>query len=255
MTELPWGPAHPEIMTVLAREPQDVADVVRLLTDLQDHLEAADPLDGENGVADFNLLYRTITAEILERLEAGAFADPKFLTLLDVEFAKRYLNALRLWGEGSHDTPEAWKVLFEKLHDQRVHPLPAAAAGVNAHVNYDLPFALISTWEGLGSSPDNDQQHGDYLLVNDVFFAKIPTLRRSYLKSWQLFFDRMNGTLDDWYEDRMVELARNLAWRDARRIWTMRQDADAVREVEETLDRQAAFLGWALLSPACRFLQ
>jgi hypothetical protein len=255
MTESPWGPEHLKIMSVLDAELKDIAGVVQVLTDLQILLEQADPIDRKNGVADFNRLYRTITAEILDRWEAGAFADPAFLTLLDIEFAKRYLNALRLWGQNSDDTPEAWRVLFEKLHDQRVHPLPAAAAGVNAHINYDLPFALITTWEGLGSSPDNEAQHADYLLINDVFFARIPGLRRGYLNTWQLFFDRMNGTLDDWYEDKAVELSRNLAWHDGRRIWAMRHDPDAVSRERCQLDRQAAFLGWVLLSPAFRFLQ
>jgi hypothetical protein len=255
MTDSPWGPEHLKIMSVLDAELHTIAEVVQVLTDLQILLEQADPIDRNNGVADFNRLYRTITAEILEHLEAGAFTDPTFLTLLDIEFAKRYLNALRRWGQSSDDTPEAWRVLFEKLHDQRVHPLPAAAAGVNAHINYDLPFALINTWEGLDSSPDNDAQHADYLLINDVFAAKIPGLRRGYLNAWQLFFDRINGTLDDWIEDRAVELTRDLAWHDGRRLWAMRRDHDAINREECQLDRQTAFLGWVLLSPAFRFLQ
>ena len=255
VTEAPWGAVQPEIMEALAKEPHDIAEVVRLLTDLDHLLERANPGVPDNAVLDFNRLYRTITAEILERHQAGAFADPTFLSLLDVEFAKRYLNALRLYGQGSADTPQAWKVLFDRLHERSHHPLPAAAAGVNAHVNYDLPFALLSTWDTLGSTPEDDRQHGDYLLINEVFFTKIPGLRRSYLKTWQLFFDRLNGTIDDWCEDRVVEFARDLAWTDAKRFWPFRHDPTALQEARRTLDHHVAFVGWALLSPACWFLQ
>jgi hypothetical protein len=255
MTEPVWGTVQQEITDVLARSPGDVSEVVAQLGELQVLLQKATPDDSDNPIADFNHLYWTITAKILEHLRQGAFRDPAFLTLLDVEFAKRYFNALRLWGQSAADTPEAWKVLFRRLRDNDVRSLPAAAAGVNAHVNFDLPFALIRTWESLESGPWADQQHHDYLLINEVFFEEIPALRRSYLTTWQLFIDRLNGGLDDWYQDRIVEFARNLAWTDAKRLWSMRDDPDALREAHHMLDRHTAFVGWALLSPLGEVLQ
>lgn len=255
MTRLPWGPVQPEMLEVLARTPADVADVVAQLAELQKLIERSTPDDDFNPVADFNRLYWTITAEIQERLTAGAFADPEFLTLLDVEFAQRYFEALRRWSRSGEDTPEAWKVLLRRLRDEDVRSLPAAAAGVNAHINYDLPFALLSTWQKLGSSPEDQRQHRDYLMINEIFFDKIPALRRSYLSTWQLFIDRLNGGLDDWYQNRIVEFARDVAWRDATRLWSMRNDPEAIENERGRLDMHTAFIGWALLSPVCALLQ
>lgn len=255
MTRPPWGTVQREIEDVLARTPADVPDVVAQLADLQTLLERSTPSDRDNPVADFNRLYWVITSEIQERLEANVFADPEFLTLLDVEFAQRYFEALRRWSRSGEDTPEAWKVLLRRLRDPEVRSLPAAAAGVNAHINYDLPFALLSTWEKLGSSPDDERQHRDYLVINEVFFAKIPELRRSYLSTWQMFIDRLNGGLDDWYQNRLVEFARDLAWRDASRLWPMRNDPEALENERGRLDLHTAFIGWALLSPVCSLLQ
>jgi hypothetical protein len=255
MRELVWGTVQAEMIEILARTPDNIPDVVDQLGELQILLQKATPEDSDNPIADFNHLYLTITAEILERLQQGAFRDPTFLTRLDVEFAKRYFDALRRWGYSASETPESWKVLFQRLNDRDVRSLPAAAAGVNAHVNFDLPFALLRTWEALESGPWTELQHQDYLLINDIFFEEIPALRRSYLTTCQLFIDRLNGRIDDWYQDRLVELARNLAWTDAVRLWPIRDNPSALQKAQISLDLRAAVVGWALLSPLGGLLQ
>ncbi|OLB73361.1 MAG: hypothetical protein AUI14_26300 [Actinobacteria bacterium 13_2_20CM_2_71_6] len=255
MTELPWGDAQQDVLDILAVDPVDVADVVDMLTKLEDPLRRATPDDPENPVVAFNRLYRVITTEILARLEAGAFADREFLTLLDVEFAKRYFDAMLRWGVGAKDTPEAWAVLFRRLHDVEVRSLPAAATGVNAHVHYDLPFALLATWRKLGSGPTNRRQRQDYLQINEVFYEEIPDLRRSFLVTWQLTIDRANGRFDDWYEDRLVKVWRDVAWRDARRLWALREDARLLDRARAVLDHHTALIGYLLLSPVCSFIQ
>jgi hypothetical protein len=258
--------ARRDLADLLSVEPPDITTVLQQLSDLQDILLRLAPEDGgaqhhdhdrnnENPVANFNRLYHTITSKIVDGLHAGDFEDPVFLELLDVEFAKRYLHALRLWCANSPHTPESWQVLFHKLHDQEVRPLPAASAGVNAHINYDLPFALISTWQQLGSNPDNEAQHRDYLLINEVFFAAIPALRRSYLTTWQLTIDRLNGKLDDWYQNLLVEFTRDLAWQSAHRIWPMRDNLESMRHAQSSLDGNAALIGRALLAPISNLLQ
>jgi hypothetical protein len=254
MTVPVWGTVQGEITEVLAGTPHDVADVVAQLAELQVLLEKATPEDDENPIAAFNNLYWTITSTILEHLDAGAFHDPEFLTVLDVEFAKRYLNAMRLWGQSSPQTPEAWKVLFRQMSNRGVRSLPAAVAGVNAHVNYDLPFALNRTWALLNTDASSVTQHQDYQHINEVFYEKIPDLRRGYLSTWQLVADRLNGPLDDWCEDRAVEAARDIAWCDAHRLWAMRDDPQALARADTSLDHHTAMIGWVLLSPFCALL-
>ncbi|MFY1634794.1 DUF5995 family protein [Solwaraspora sp. WMMB335] len=254
MPELRWGHVHDDIMAILSHRPTDVAGVVEDLDALQDLLNAATPDDDANPVADFNHLYWVITKTIQERLDAGAFSDPDFLTLLDIEFAERYFEAMRCWGRRS-ETPMAWQVLFRRLRDESVRSLPSAAAGVNAHINYDLPFALLNTWAKLGSGPDNEEQHRDYQHINEIFFDRIPELRRSYLNAWQICVDRLNGNLDDWYQNHLVEFTRDVAWRDATRMWPCRDDAEFMDRERVRLDRHTAFIGWALLSPAASLLQ
>ncbi|MEU7614210.1 MULTISPECIES: DUF5995 family protein [unclassified Micromonospora] len=256
MTAPVWGPVHRDIVDLLADHPADVPAVVDHLTKLQDMLVRLPPLEASCPLADFNRLYLTITSSVLDGLYEDRFIDPAFLSRLDVEFAARYFDAMRLWTDSSPGTPKAWSCLFERMRGPDARPLPSAAAGVNAHINFDLPFALVTTFDHLESEPvDGSDQHHDYLEINKIFADKIPGLRRGYLEQWQLLIDMLNGDIDDWYQGELVEYTRNVAWRNAQKIWRCRHDPDA-RECERTrLDDNAAALGRLLLSPLGAFLQ
>ena len=258
MTESVWGPVKQEMSDLLQTHPDDVPAVVDQLTKLQDVLGRVPPLLGENPLCDFNKLYLTITESVLERLYAGKFADPSFLSRLDVEFAARYFDALRAWAgpDASPHCPRVWAGLFQRIPGPDCRPLPSACAGVNAHINFDLPFALVTTFDHLGTDPIDDSiQHHDYLQINEIFAAAIPGLRRGYLDKWQLLIDTMNGRLDDWWQGEAVDYTRNVAWRNAQKLWGIRHDMSATDSERAHLDRIAADLGKLLLSPLGEFLQ
>jgi hypothetical protein len=256
MTALAWGPVQQDMTSLLADSPDDVPAVVDQLTKLQDILERVPPLLGSNPLADFNKLYLRITTSVLERLYAGSFADPAFLSRLDVEFAARYFDAIRAWSDASACCPRVWAVLFGRVAGPDCRPLPSAAAGVNAHINFDLPFALVTTFDHLGSDPvDDSDQHHDYLQINDIFAEAIPELRRGYLEKWQLLIDTMNGDLDDWWQGELVDYTRNVAWRNAQKLWAMRHDLTGTAAERKRLDGHAASLSRLLLSPFGAFLQ
>ncbi|MDT4990761.1 MAG: hypothetical protein QOH97_653 [Actinoplanes sp.] len=256
MTETVWGPVHQEMADLLGGHPDDVPAVVDQLTKMQDILERVPPLHAGNPLADFNRLYLTITESVLERLYAGSFADPAFLSRLDVEFAARYFDALRQWSDSSTCCPRVWKVLFGRICGPRLESSSSAAAGVNAHINFDLPFALVTTFDHLGCDPiDDSDQHRDYLQINDIFAEAVPGLRRGYLDKWQLLIDTMNGDLDDVWQGETVDYTRNVAWRNSQKLWGVRHDMAALATERDRLDGNAAALGRLLLSPLGSFLQ
>jgi Family of unknown function (DUF5995) len=251
-----WGPAHQDICTLLDDRPADVPAVVAHLTELQISLDRVPPLLGSNPLADFNKLYRTITASVLDRLATNRFRDPRFLAELDVQFAARYFDALRFWTTAQAQCPRVWGVIFNRIAGPDVRALPSAVAGVNAHINFDLPFALVTTFDHLGCDPiDDGDQHHDYLQINDIFAAAIPGLRHGYLDRWQLLIDTMNGDLDDWWQGEMVDYTRNVAWRNSQKLWGVRHDMAALATERDRLDGNAAALGRLLLSPLGSFLQ
>ena len=250
MSESVWGPVHRDMTALLTCHPDDVPAVVDQLTKMQDVLERVPPLHGSNPLADFNELYLRITTSVLERLYEGRFADPAFLSRLDVEFAARYFDALRHFSGGSQACPRVWSVLFRRVGAPDCCPVRSAAAGVNAHISFDLPVALVTTFDHIGSDPvDDSDQHHDYLQIMDIFAAAVPELRRGYLDRWQLLIDTMNGDLDDWWHGGIGEYTRNVAWRHAQRLWLVRHDLSATARDLERLDGSAARLGRLLMSP------
>ncbi|GAA0810267.1 DUF5995 family protein [Spirilliplanes yamanashiensis] len=257
MGEPIWGPVQRDMADLLSVHPADVPAVVDQLTKLQDVLERLPPLYGSNPVADFNRLYTVITTQVLDRLYEGGFADPAFLSRLDVEFAERYFDALRLYSDGNPATPQVWAIMFRRCADGfDPRPLPSAAAGVNAHINFDLPFALVTTFAHLETDPvDGGDQHADYLQINEIFAESIPSLRRGYLEKWQLLVDTMNGDFDDFCQNELVEYTRDVAWRNAQKLWAIRHDADRLLAERRRLDRTATGIGKLLLSPFASFLQ
>jgi uncharacterized protein DUF5995 len=250
-----WGNLRHDMLIALAAEPDDIEGVVDQLNQVQDVLKRIPPLYDENPVADFNSLYTTITVNLGKRHKAGEFSRPAFTNRLIVEFSRLYLRALRQWSVGSPLTPQSWAVLFRRVSDTELGSLPCAAAGVNAHINYDLPFALKATWEYLGHCGEGSPQHRDYLLVNEVFRQYIPTLRSRYLDGWQKFIDRINLRIDDWYQNFFVVVTRNRAWERGQRLWDHRGDSGTIDLMRRSFDVEAARIGRALLSPFCRFIQ
>jgi hypothetical protein len=240
-----WAPAHIEVADLCGAECPDISTVLKHLTTAQQIFDRLPP-PAENRVAAFNSLYFTITDRVAQALRTADVRNKDFLELLDVEFAKRYFSALRLWGDDDAATPDAWEVLFRRAQDDRVTPLAAAMLGVNAHINHDLALALVSTWEQLGP-PDPDEIHPDYLLVNKIFFEEIPGLRRRYSTPFQLKIDRLVGNLDDWSQRVLVSVTRAHAWEQAERLWSLRDDEEDLDRALLVMDRASAYVGELLL--------
>ncbi|MET8153463.1 DUF5995 family protein [Actinoplanes sp. NPDC049668] len=241
-----WEPAHREVAELCATPPTDIAGVLTRLTAAQKIFDDLPPR-AANRVAAFNSLYFTITDRVANLLTSEDVKDPAFLELLDVEFAKRYFDALRRWGVDDDATPDAWEVLFRRSRSLKLSKLTAAMLGVNAHINHDLALALVATWERTGA-PTDEVIHPDYLLINDIFFEEIPGLRRRYSTAWQLRIDRLVGDLDDWSQRVLVSATRAHAWDQAQRLWQLRGDSDDLARAKLLMDRASALLGEALIN-------
>jgi hypothetical protein len=241
-----WAPVHAEMTDVLATPPDDIAGVLVRLRKVQKIFDSLPPTPAASRVACFNSLYHTITDRVATSLRGPEVTDPAFLEMLDVEFAKRYFDALRLWGLEDDTTPDVWEVLFRRAHDKRVSALIAAMLGVNAHINHDLAIALIATWVELGR-PEDGLIHPDYLLINQIFYEEIPPLRRRFANRMQMRLDALVGDLDDWSQEVLVTVTRRRAWNQAERMWLLRHDPDDFAQAMLTMDRAAAFIGEALI--------
>lgn len=230
-----------------------VADVVAALSAIRD--AAAEDIRAPriDGISCFSRLYTIITENVLATLEGThptrAFADEAFLTRLDLEFARRYLDAITAYERGDGTVPACWRVLFDHRRDASVGHVGFAACGVNAHVNFDLALALLATWEEFPPTPE---RRADYDRVNDIFAEEMDDLREdfdAFLAGTAEggLLDRLGNALSDL----LVRATRGQAWEAAERVWQHRGDDEAYREAlaAETarLDNAAQVLGWMIL--------
>jgi hypothetical protein len=230
--------------------PTTVPEVIARLEAIQDKVEATMPRGPRDGLACFNYLYLAITRQILDTLQtAGGFADERFLATLDVEFAKRYLDALSRYERDPDSAPRSWRVLLDRRAIPEIAPLQFALAGVNAHVNFDLAFALVTTCEALRSPLGSDTQRSDYQRVNDVFATQMANLRHHFEDLVERDLDQSAvSSLNNHVDDLAVILARDAAWHHAQHLWTVRARSAAMREQTESTDLLVSLAGRGLLA-------
>ena len=207
-----------------------------------------------DGVAAFARLYCDVTKGVNAELARSAFADQLFLERLDVVFANLFFDAVSIHERTPAATPAAWAPLFEARGRRGIAPIQFAFAGMNAHINRDLPLALVTTLEERGVEPRvGSPQHADYLRVNDLLARVEARVKASYMTGALAWvdrvlrrFDRLDSVIAMWN----VRRARDAAWVNAGVLWELRGDARLHAEFVASLDRMAGFAGRGLLVPA-----
>ena len=89
----------------------------------------------------FHATYLHTTRAVRAELAEGGFLDAAWVERWDVAFAALYLDALEASLHG-RDVPGPWAAAFSA--DDAVAPLRHVLLGMNAHINYDLPQALLA---------------------------------------------------------------------------------------------------------------
>lgn len=196
--------------------PSTVPDVVTRLREIDAELPRGD------GAAIFNRVYLEVTehiARLLDDLSDGSpFRDPEMLADLDVRFAALWLQAYDAERLG-HPVPSPWKPLFEARAGGRL-PVQYALAGMNAHIEHDLPLAVVQTCEARGL--ELDQIRPDYDAVNDVLALVEARIRRSFLSDVGREVDDRVGTVVHLVSAWNIEKARDLSWVSAETMWALR---------------------------------
>jgi Family of unknown function (DUF5995) len=93
----------------------------------------------------FLATYLRTTQAVRAELSAGGFEDWAWVERWDVAFAQFYLDALE--ADLAHGTvPGPWAAAFASagMSGREVPPLQHVLLGMNAHINYDLPQALLA---------------------------------------------------------------------------------------------------------------
>src|SRR5216683_64664 len=227
-----------------------IEEVIERLDEIMTYAEAHELRGQHDGVACFSFLYHRITTRVLEGIHSGRFDDPDFVRALDVVFANRYLTALRNNVLAPEAVPNAWSVLFLRRAHPHITRLQFAAAGVNAHVNFDLAIAVADTCAQLGSPPNAGAKHQSYQEINAIFAGEMQSLREHFESTWERLIDRMVlgrvvNKIDDW----LVIATRDVAWEAAEHLCDMRERGEDETDFVSRLDAMAGAGGLAVLIP------
>ena len=221
-----------------------IADVITFMENLDAVLPAND------GVKWFNRLYLLVTRAVSQGPPGGGWADAQWLNHLDVVFAQFYFDALARWQTAPDAVPRAWQALFEVRYQPDIERVQFALAGMNAHINHDLPLAVVQTCAELQTVPDRGSPHyADFEAVNGILSQVEPQalqyLATGILGTVAQDLGELGHILSMW----SVCTARDTAWTNAEILWEMRDLVPMRDHFLLVLDRMTGFAGRGLLIP------
>src|SRR5581483_4017380 len=209
-------PYDPALLAAVRTPPQSIADVLRTMQVID-----VTCIDGD-GLKWFNWLYRQVTQAVEARIDSGGFSDSEWLAELDVEFARLYFGALES-ALSDQPSPGCWRALFACRNRVAIARVQFALAGINAHINHDLPQAIVATCQETATLPQHASPHyNDYKGLNMTLDTLIEsakqTLRVRLLGDPLPPVSHLEDTIAAW----SVSAAREAAWQNAELLWHLR---------------------------------
>lgn len=231
---------------LLARRlPGSIGGVLALMHELEEALPRRD------GVRSFLQLYRAVTEDVHALVgPVGDYGDPRFVRWLDVVFAGLFFRALRDAVRRPAAVPKAWEPIFEARGNRKVAPIQFALAGMNAHINRDLPLALVQTWKARRVEPSRASvQYEDFTRINALLERTEDRVKAELLTGALGHLDRSLGRVDDAVAMWKVSKARECAWANGETLWALLGSRAAANQHALALDRLVGLAGRGLLRP------
>jgi hypothetical protein len=229
---------------VAGRRARTIEDVVEIMTALDRTLPDTD------GVKWFNRLYLQVTLSVRDAVTATTFRDPAFLTTLDVVFANLYFDAIAAGDADPARAPSAWRPLLECRRRRGIRAIQFALAGMNAHINRDLPEGIVATYRAMDGAPaEGTARHDDFGKVNDLLEAVEAQIKGDFSTGLVLVIDTAAGNVDDAIAMWKVRAARATAWTNAEVLWALRGTPGLRNAFFSRLDSFTGFAGRGLLLP------
>ena len=221
-----------------------IDDVLSIMTAIDSCLPDSD------GLKWFNRLYMQVTRSIKQAVNPPAFRDARFMSELDVVFANMYFAAIAAGDVDPSRAPSAWRPLLRARQNCGITRLQFALAGMNAHINRDLPQGIVQVFEALGGDPTSDDaRRQDFDSVNELLERVEDEVKADFSVGVIGVVDIAAGRVDDIAAMWKVRVARKAAWTNAEVLWTLRHAPHIRSAFFDTLDRSTGLAGRGLLTP------
>jgi hypothetical protein len=169
--------------------------------------------------------YRRTTLAVGEAVESAAFEDPEWVSEWDVAFAEFYLRA--------HDAdrddapvPRPWRLAFDAPAE--LPPLRHVLLGINAHVNYDLPQALLAVISDAQFLDDVllARRRRDHERIDAVLAGRVAA-EDTELGGARTLLDRALTPLNRLGSKRFLREARQKVWHNTEELQHAREEGAA----------------------------
>jgi hypothetical protein len=166
--------------------------------------------------------YLRTTEAVGAAIKDARFEDPTWVEAWDVAFADMYLQALDAdIGQRYADVPRPWELAFAAPVD-----LPAlrhVLLGINAHVNYDLPQAMLAVIsdEDFRDPVLIDRRRRDHERIDGVLSSRV-SAEDTALGDTRTLLDRVLTPLNRQGSRRFLREARQKVWHNVQQLQAAR---------------------------------
>jgi hypothetical protein len=199
----------------------------------------------------FHATYQRTTIAVAEEIKRDGFADPGWVEEWDVAFAGLYLDALEADLAGRAPS-RPWAIAFGA--PAGLPPLRHVLLGMNAHINYDLPQAIVAV---ISDEEFDDpaliaRREADHRAIDGVLASRVAAESEELgrLSGPAPLLDRVLAPLNRLGTQRFLREARQKVWANATALSrARRQGPDAYGRVLAQLEELSAAKVTALQAP------
>ena len=200
--------------------------VAAVVAAMQERLDALTP--AQEARREFLSTYQRTTTAVGKAIAGGAFEDPGWVEAWDVTFAHLYLDALDADLADTGRVPRPWRLAFDAPPE-----LPAlrhVLLGINAHVNYDLPQALLAVIgdEEFADPAVLERRRRDHERIDGVLSSRVAAEDAVLAsRSARSLLDRVLPPLNRRASRRVLREARRKVWHNTRELQVARLEGPA----------------------------
>ena len=199
----------------------------------------------------FHATYLRTTRAVAAELTRGGFGDAEWVERWDIVFADLYLDALEGDMAGRRP-PRPWEIAF--CAPVGLPPLRHVLLGMNAHINYDLPQALVAVIsdEQFDDAALLARRGADHRAIDEVLASRVAAEddELTRLSGPAPLLDRLLRPVSRLGTRRFLREAREKVWANAAVLSrARRQGSDAYAAVLAQLEELSAAKVAALQAP------
>lgn len=180
----------------------------------------------------FAVLYRRVTLQVKDNIESGYFDDAERMELLDVIFAKRYIDAYYDHRSGKPVT-QSWDKAFKLSQNYWPVTLQHLLIGMNAHINLDLGIVAAE----ISKEKNIEDLRNDFYKINEILSSLVNEVQNNLSTIWPplRYILLKTGQYDNMIVDFSMKIARDGAWKFATEL-----SAKRIEEIPQCIQTRDA---------------